>query len=365
MLAYDQPRFDVAVHFRWLEEPPQTEWLDTQARQLLKPADRRDEELLTEARRKVLAQRDALHAAIANVTGSSVAELRHGFQLVQSRVERIYTNVERRLEVRQAASPPKASATPDSDWAARAWNNLSEALTTPPQRPQRGPLVIQEQLQAHVVVEDIPLVAVTAIEASPARFPGVEVRRSSRRVYPAGRLAAHIIGARTDISGEELVQRKESVPAGDPLEYVAGDRIGRSGIEREHERQLRGLKGLRHIVRDRRGQIVRTDVVREPVDGRDVVLSFESALQSRAESLLDAVLDPPPRPTETRGEATDQLDAPPATAPPQGGCIVAIDVRNGRVLAAAAAPRFDANLIVDHDPEAWDAAISDPRQPFF
>jgi penicillin-binding protein 2 len=51
--------------------------------------------------------------------------------------------------------------------------------------------------------------------------------------------------------------------------------------------------------------------------------------------------------------------------PPQGGCIVAIDVRNGRVLAAAAAPRFDANLIVDHDADAWDAAISDPRQPFF
>ena len=364
VLAFDRPRFDLALHYRWLEEPPQTEWLDSQARLLLKPIERRDQHRLAKARETILHRRETLHVAIAQLAGVPLSTLRENFREVQARVERIHANVEGRLAKREATAAPESHAEPDTDWAEQAWNRLANALTTPPKRPHRGPLVITEQLEPHVVVTDLSLSAVTTIEASPARFPGVEIQRSSHRVYPAGTLAAHIVGARTEVSGEELSQLNELVTNTDFLEYAAGDRVGRNGIEQAYEDRLRGRRGIRRVVRDRRGQIVRTDVLRQPDDGQDVVLSFASGLQERAEALLDAALLPP-QATETDDEPTGDADPTPAAAPPQGGCIVAIDVRDGRVITAAAAPRFDANLIVDHDPDAWNTTISDARQPFF
>lgn len=364
VLAFDEPEFDIALHFRWLEDPPQPEWLDAQARSRLKREDRRDKVKLERAREDVLAQRAALHQALAKAAGCSPAALSDSCRRVQTRVERIYRLVEKR-QAERAAADTAVGAPADASWLERGWHNLKTALTTPPERPRTEPLVIREQLAAHVVVEGVSLEAVAEIESAPAQFPGVEVRRSSRRVYPAGTLAAHLIGARTAITGDELAERRAQFPSNDPQALAEGDRIGRSGLERAYDQQLRGQKGLRRIVRDRRGQIVRTDVVSPAVDGADVVLSFDSRLQAAAEAILDAALTPKPEEPPTNTDAAEPLDAPPPPVPPQGGCIVALDVRNGRVLVAAAAPRFDANLLVDHDPRAWDAAVADPRQPFF
>ncbi|MBL8851741.1 MAG: hypothetical protein JNG89_18815, partial [Planctomycetaceae bacterium] len=364
VLAYDHPRFDIALHYRWLEEPPNRDWLETQARQLLKPAQRRDAELLKRARDSVVQQRAQLHADLAAAAGCSSDELQSSLHRVQGRIERIYAHVFQRQAERDAVARAGPVTPPGTNWSDRAWSAVKTALTTEPVRARRDPLVIQEQLAAHVVVEDVPLSAVAAIESAPARFPGVEVRRMSRRVYPAGRLASHIVGARTVITSDELADLASGTEQ-TPDAPTTGDRIGRSGIERTHSQQLRGQKGLKRIVRDRRGQLLRTEIVRPPVDGADVVLSFDSRLQNRAESLLDNVLNPPPKQPVGDDAESEQLDAPPPVAPPQGGCIVAIDVRSGRILAAAAAPRFDANLIVDHDAAAWNAAVADPRQPFF
>lgn len=365
VLAFDEPKFDIALHYRWLEDPPQPEWLDSQARLLLKPAERRDKVKLARAREIILGRRAAAFAELSEVTGQTPAELAESCRRVQTRIERMYALVEERQARRAENSDAAPPADPAANWTEQAWSNLKSALTTPPERPQHDPLVIREQLMAHVVVESVPLTVVTAIESAPSRFPGVEVQRATRRVYPAGKLAAHIVGARTPVDDEELEQAKKLHSPEDPPASESGGRIGRSGIERAYDAQLRGQIGVRRIVRDRRGQIVRTDDVRPASDGRDVVLSFDSRLQARAEALLDAVLDPPSSAANTAGEPDEPLDAPPPPAPPLGGCIVALDVRNGRVLAAAAAPRFDANLIVHHEPAAWDAAVADPRQPFF
>lgn len=361
VLAYDHPRFDIALHYRWFEEPPDRDWLDTQARQLLKPTQRRDAELVEQAREKVLQQRSRLHADLAGAAGCSTAELSANFRRVQARVERIYALVEERQKERDAAIQAGPATPPDVNWSERAWSAAVTALTTEPVRPRRDPLVIQEQLAAHTIAENVPLAAVAAIESMQARFPGVEIRRASRRIYPAGQLAAHIVGARTVITGEELAEQPRASDE-TTANYEAGDRIGRSGIERAYSQVLRGQKGLRRIVRDRHGQVLRTEIARPPIDGQDVVLAFDSRLQGRAETLLDKVLNPQ---RTSDAESIEPLDAPPSATPPQGGCIVAIDVRSGRILAAAAAPRFDANLIVDHDADAWNAAVADPRQPFF
>lgn len=364
ILAYDQPRFDVAIHYRWLEEPADRDWVDSEARARLPPAARRDPARLEEARQTLVAQREALRAELAAVTGVSVESLRERSARIQARVERMYAKVlERRANREQA--PVSSPGGSDTAWWERAWSMVVDALTTPPERPHRDPLVIQEQLAYHVLAEDVPLSAVAAIESSPSRFPGVEIRQAGRRVYPAGPLAAHLVGVRTPISAEELAERAARFPDGDPLGYEPGDRLGRTGIERAYDSLLRGRRGLRRIVRDRRGVVLQSQVIRPPLNGRDVVLTFDSRLQSRAEALLDAAIQLPSSASGSEAAVAEPLDAPPARTPAKGGCLVALDVRTGHVLAAAAAPRFDARLLVDYDAQAWQDAVADPRQPFF
>jgi len=104
-------------------------------------------------------------------------------------------------------------------------------------------------------------------------------------------------------------------------------------------------------------------VVREPKHGRDLVLTLDLDVQRRAEQLLDEALA-----KVTLAGATDdeshQGRASEATCP-QGGCLVALDVHTGAILAAAAAPRFDLNLLVAPDQSRWRDLLADPRKPLF
>ena len=362
VVAYDQPQFDLLVHYRWLEDPPHEGWLSQQARAALPPSERRDPQRLAEARAQVIARRDAMLTALAASTGVERSELNTRCRQVQSRVERIYDYVSR-LRMQQPAAPEVEP--PDASWWEQGWRMLTSELTSPPERTSRDPLVIREQEQYHVLLENVSLETVGAVESSPNQFAGVQVRLSTRRVYPAGDFAAHLIGARTTIAPEELQQRRESYPNGDPLGYQEHDRIGRSGLERAYDTRLHGRAGQRRIVKDRHGVVVHSEVVRPPVEGEDVMLSFDSHLQARVERLLDDALRPATDPGSSAATTEEALDAPAATTPPQGGCIVALDVRTGRVLAAAAAPRFDLNLLVSAEAAEWEQANSDPRQPFF
>lgn len=375
VLAYDEPQFDLAVHYRWLEEPPDEPWLLQQARGRLQPMERRDVSRLATARAAVLTEREALWSALAAATGVPREEYRARCRQVQARVERIYDHVRSRQEQRDAGSEP-ADAPPSGQslWE-RGWNAFVSELTTPPQRPAREPLVIEEQLAYHVVAERVTLDAVAAVESLPSRYPGVEVRQSSRRVYPAGSLAAHVVGVRTALTGDEYQARQARYaerPAGararggDPLDYEVGGRIGRNGVERARDSRLHGRAGRKRIVRDRHGVVLHVEVVRPPAHGRDVVLTFDSRLQAEAERLLDEAIGPAAVASAAADPAgTEPLDAPPAATRPNGGCIVALDVRTGRVLTAAAAPRFPLGLLADYDEDAWRQVLADERQPFF
>lgn len=366
VLAYDEPQFDLAVHYRWLEEPPNDAWLTQQARTRLKPTERRDRDKLATARAAVLAERDALWSALSAATGNSRDEYQLRCGSVQSRVERVHEYVSRLREQRKTAAERADDAAANQSLWQRGWTAFASELTTPPQRPAREPLVIKEQLAYHVVAERVSLDAVAAVESLPSRYPGVEVRQTTHRVYPAGSLAAHIVGVRTPLSGDEFKERQTRFTGGDPLGYELGERIGRNGIERASDSRLHGRVGLKRIVRDRHGVVLHTEIVRPPAHGRDVVLTFDSRLQAQAEALLDEAIGPAAAKNASPDRASiDPLDAPPAATRPNGGCIVAVDVRTGRVIAAAAAPRFPLNLLADYDKAAWQQVLADERQPFF
>jgi penicillin-binding protein 2 len=367
VLAEDQQVFGLKVHYRWLEQPPDPAWLKAQALSRLDRQSRRNPDCVAREREHVLQLRHQLWQEISNATGVNAKLLVARRREIQRRVEHIYDLVESRRALKDAdrsnddtddAADSSTDNSPDESVAgfwSGIWQSVVQALTTPPIREATEPLVIREQLDYHLLVPEMPMETAVEVEAHPELFPGTRVVVETRRVYPLGGVAPHLVGYRTPIDDETLQARRRRFPNGDPLDYQTGDRLGRTGLELSYERHLRGLRGRRKLVLNRRGEVVRTADVREPRYGQDLVLSLCLPLQQDAERLLDDCLE---------HEQKDETNGKPLPIPP-GGAIIALDVRTGAVLAAATAPRFDLSLFVEHDDAAWSEVLADPRKPLF
>jgi penicillin-binding protein 2 len=354
-LAYDRTRFEVAVHYRWIEATPNPAWLREQARARLAPRDRRDSRKLAAAEAEVRRLRDDFWQALAIETAS--ADLDQFRRRIEQRIARMKVSVERSRQdrrdeaLRLAADLPQESGTWKSLWIA-----LVRELTTAPTRETIEPIILKEELDYHALLKDVPLAAAVTIQSSPATFPtqAVQVRTTSDRVYPAGNFAAHVVGARRWMTDDQATPQ---------IGATSTVREGISGIEQAYDPVLRGRPGLKRVVYNRRREIVSNEVIRQPVNGSDVTLTFDSILQAAAERILDEALASSHVPDSDRPDDSQEPAEP--TAVPQGATLIAMDINSGDVLAAACAPRFDLSLYTDFDREKWDAAMADPRHPFF
>ena len=162
-------------------------------------------------------------------------------------------------------------------------------------------------------------------------LPGVMADMNEARFYPFGGSFAHVIGYVAKVSDRDIEavrDRGEEVPQ---LLYNPGFRIGRSGVEKALDTDLRGVEGGNRVEVDARGRVVAEDVggSRAATPGKDVVLTLDADVQNRA--------------LEVFGEEA-------------GSCVV-MDVRNGDILAMVSAPSFDPNLFVSGVPgpiyRAW------------
>jgi penicillin-binding protein 2 len=357
VLAEDVELFRLKVHYRWLEEPADPGWLRSLALRRLDRRARRNAGLIAEAEAEVGREREALWRRLAERSGVDEYELGQRRERIQRRVERLQSRVAAQRERSEAAErqtlevPPN----PDEPWWGRCHRLVVTTLTTPPRREAREPVVVQEQLDYHVVVDHLTPELAVEIEGHPELFPGVRLEAIPQRVYPQGDLAPHLLGIRQPVSDEFLAERRARFPQGDPLDYQPGDRAGLNGLERQYEHRLRGLRGSRRLVFNRRGELLDSQVVREPRLGQDVQLGLSVELQRAAEQLLDAALT---------GPQVDEVNGKPLPTP-TGGSIVALDVRTGAVLAAASGPRFDPAVLVNHDQAGWQAILEDPRRPLF
>jgi penicillin-binding protein 2 len=363
VLAADSELYALKVHYRWLEDPVDPEWLKQSAVAKLSRVERKSKDRVLREAELVLRRREQFWLSVADTTGLSIAELTARRRDVQRRVESrrdavLRRQAEKRREEESDAddSVARSSAEP-RDWAGGVgswWSVVTTTLTTPPRRDEsNNRLVLEEELEYHPIVEELARDQALAVESRPDRFPGARVEITTRRVYPEGALAPHVIGYRTELTGEETVARRAKLAGGDPLDYRDGDRVGRAGIERSYDGLLRGLRGERRIFLNRRGEIVRTEVVREPRSGRDIVLTLDLALQRAAEGLLDEVL------------TTSSESAGAAKTVPTGGAIIAIEVGTGRVLTLASGPRFDVSRISTDSGSAWAEWLADGRKPLF
>ncbi len=357
VLAEDLERDNLRLHYRWLEDPPDPRWLSQQALSKLTRSERRNRARVEAEKQAVLSRRDAMWRRLAEVSGTSPATLAARRATIQKRVERIAQLVIERQNRSDSETTPESSETnsgrPLGD---RLWEIVTGALTTPPRREEREPIVVREELDYHTVVDDVPLVVRAEIEAHPRLFPGIRVGSNSRRVYYDSGLAPQIVGARLPVTDEDLSKRRSqssTVAADDdPLDYRSGDRIGRTGVEASYDSCLRGLRGLRKLTRNRYGEVVGEEIVRAPRAGGNVELTLNAGVQRKMQQLLESILD-----KKTRPAGKDE------SPQPTGGCVVALDVQSGAVLVAAGAPQFDFGSSAVPDAQTWKRLNDDTRHP--
>ncbi len=155
------------------------------------------------------------------------------------------------------------------------------------------------------------------------RFPGVEVKARLFRQYPYAGSFAHVVGyiGRIGQADVERLQEEGLLP-----NYKGSDHIGKLGIEASYEKWLHGRTGIEKVETDSRGHAVRVLSRTPPVSGHNLWLHLDARLQEVAEQVFGNYR----------------------------GALVALDPRNGGVLALVSRPSFDPNLFVDGiDTATW------------
>jgi len=162
-------------------------------------------------------------------------------------------------------------------------------------------------------------------------FPGADVVARLKRTYPLAEVTSHVIGyvGRIDKADQKRINRAS---------YSGTSHIGKSGIERTYEEELHGKVGYEQVEVNAEGRILRVLDRTAPVPGKNLRLTLDVSLQRVA---VDAL----------KGER---------------GAVVALDPRNGEILALVSRPGFDANLFVDGiRPVIYQALRESPDRPLF
>jgi penicillin-binding protein 2 len=214
------------------------------------------------------------------------------------------------------------------------------------------------------VARDVDEELLIFIGERPNRFPGVKVEQDLVREYPYGARAAHILGYVGSITGAELEAKADRWTVVDPVNpenrlpdpfgkpYRSNDEIGKEGIERFFEDDLRGIPGTQVIEVDNFGNLVDIISSEAPQRGSDIMLTIDIDLQVELEDELKRALD------RAREAEPAQPDDPSFNAP--AGAAVIMDPRNGSVLAMASYPTFDPGDFIDGLSFDQKAALDDP-----
>lgn len=364
VLAADVERHAVQIHYRWLQNSVDPNWLRLQVRQKLSREERKDAALVAGTEQEILARREAMLQAVCDATRTSYDELSARRDRVEQRVQKISDSVNRRLMGEVKSDSDEEPQEDNSPGFLIRWaSTVRAALTTPPQREDAARIVVREEESWHVILENVSVEAAAQISEHPELFPGVRIVASTQRTYPENDLAVHAIGARTKPSSEG-----SAAVTGELSDSV---RVGRFGVEQSYNSRLSGIPGVRQIVRDRRQRIVSSAIIRKPVSGRDVMLTMDIELQRVAEQLLGESLGDaerslllPNSDDQTIAQEGQVLVPPEPEHIPTGGCVVVMEVDSGRIVAAASAPDFDLSMFIEGTEAQWQAVNSDTRRPF-
>ncbi|MDH3475443.1 MAG: penicillin-binding protein 2 [Rhodospirillales bacterium] len=172
---------------------------------------------------------------------------------------------------------------------------------------------------------------VSRIEVNAPDLPGVSIEAGLSRQYPYGEPMAHLLGYVAAVSESELT--------GDPLLELPDFRIGKNGIERQHDQVMRGKAGTSHVEVNAVGRVIRElkERRREAAPGRELVLTMDASLQRFVQERL---------------------------TPHKSAAAAVMNLQDGELLAMGSVPSYDPNSFSKGiSSEEWNRLINDPLSP--
>jgi penicillin-binding protein 2 len=204
-------------------------------------------------------------------------------------------------------------------------NELAQVIDVQPRDRKRFKRLLEEGKS----FESLPIRSrlsdeeVARFTAQHFRFPGVDIKARLFRNYPLGETASHLIGyiGRINPAEKAIIDDTE-----DASNYRGTEYIGKLGVEQSYETDLHGSTGFEEIETTAGGRAVRRLRSNPATPGNTLTLAVDIRLQALVEDLFG----------------------------PRRGALVAIDPRNGEIIAFVSKPNFDPNLFVDGiDAESW------------
>jgi penicillin-binding protein 2 len=190
-----------------------------------------------------------------------------------------------------------------------------------------------QKIRPYPFVKELTLDEMSRIAPHIKNFPGFYEEITSMRSYPFAN-AANILGYVTEVNQEEIDEDRF---------YRSGDNIGRAGIERFYEQELRGRKGVHYIVTS----------------------AMNNAIESYADGKYDTIAKQGP--ALKLGVDIDLQAYGEKLLVNKRGCIVAIEPKTGEILALVSSPTFDPNLFVGKRSiaENYPKLVNDPSKPLY
>lgn len=233
---------------------------------------------------------------------------------------RIYDRDGKEIATNQAASsliflPRKGQSAGDLQPLAQ---ELARRLDRDPQDLLETLEQADREESAVRLAENLPRATMFQLRELQTLYPGITLIDEARRYYPYGRFASHLIGFMGKMNPREWRERKTKG-------YRADSRIGKMGLEGMLEDELRGRDGGKRMEVDAQGRL-KGELGSTPSEpGSNLYLTLDAAVQKAADEGL-------------RKTATGR------------GAAVAVDPRNGEILAMSSLPDFDPNALLSTDP---------------
>ena len=181
-----------------------------------------------------------------------------------------------------------------------------------------------------VFMEQLRQEEVAALQQELYKYAGIDIRCRTLRdyMYP---IASHVLGSVGEVNQRDLER---------DLYYSVGDYSGRDGIERTYEKELRGEKGVKILMRDSRGRVqgpYQEGILdKEAITGEDLYLGLDIKTQQLAETLMQGKI----------------------------GSVVAIEPKTGEILALVSSPNWDPRSLVGQArSENYQKLLNDPNKP--
>ncbi|GGT16459.1 MULTISPECIES: penicillin-binding protein 2 [Streptomyces] len=170
------------------------------------------------------------------------------------------------------------------------------------------------------------------------RFPGITAEPTAVRRYagPEGANTSQVLGYLSPVTDAEIAKAKKT-----DSPYLRSDQVGRSGLERTYDKELRGKAGITRYEVDNLGRVIGLAKADKPTPGSNIVTSIDARVQAVAERELNNAMIEARKGYDRNTHRNYEADS---------GAVVVMEAKTGRIVAMASNPTYD--------PNAWVGGIS-------